>query len=292
MQNEECKIDSLTQSWAVLSQTAQPQRAERAMEAVRAHLVRRDAGLVLLLTPPFDRTAHDPGYIKGYLPGIRENGGQYTHAALWTVIALARLGQGDAAMELFHMLNPINHMRTPEDVDRYRAEPYAVAADVYAHPMHVGRGGWTWYTGSAGWMYQAAIEALLGLRRAASTFSMNPCIPATWPRYSLEWRAGRALYRITVMNPERMCRGVASAMIDGHTGRPRRDSLARRRRRHIRRHSRPWEAWRRGQAHGGLPRGGTQVNYSIASSPNVHFQRGRISDPPLSATVAGNRIVS
>ena len=112
-----------TQSWAVLSQTAQPQRAERAMEAVRAHLVRRDAGLVLLLTPPFDRTAHDPGYIKGYLPGIRENGGQYTHAALWTVIALARLGQADAAMELFHMLNPINHMRTPEDVDRYRAEP-------------------------------------------------------------------------------------------------------------------------------------------------------------------------
>jgi cyclic beta-1,2-glucan synthetase len=118
-------------------------------------------------------------------------------------------------MELFHMLNPINHMRTPEGVERYRAEPYAVAADVYAHPMHVGRGGWTWYTGSAGWMYQAAIEALLGLRRAASTFSMNPCIPATWPRYSLEWRAGRALYRITVMNPERMCRGVASAMIDG-----------------------------------------------------------------------------
>ena len=185
------------------------------MEAVRAHLVRRDAGLVLLLTPPFDRTAHDPGYIKGYLPGVRENGGQYTHAALWTVIALARLGLGDEAMELFHMLNPINHMRTPEGVDRYRAEPYAVAADVYAHPMHVGRGGWTWYTGSAGWMYQAAIEALLGLRRAASTFTMNPCIPATWPRYSLEWRVGRALYRITVMNPERMCRGVASAMIDG-----------------------------------------------------------------------------
>ena len=114
VQNEECKIDSLTQSWAVLSQTAQPQRAERAMEAVRAHLVRRDAELVLLLTPPFDRTAHDPGYIKGYLPGIRENGGQYTHAALWTVMALARLGHGDAAMELFHMLNPINHMRTPE----------------------------------------------------------------------------------------------------------------------------------------------------------------------------------
>ena len=126
------------------------------MEAVRAHLVRRDAQVVLLLTPPFDRTPHDPGYIKGYLPGVRENGGQYTHAALWTVIALARLGLGDEAMELFHMLNPINHMRTPEGLEHYRAEPYAVAADVYAHPMHLGRGGWTWYTGSAGWMYRAA----------------------------------------------------------------------------------------------------------------------------------------
>ena len=156
MQNEECRIDSLTQSWAVLSQAAQPRRAERAMDAVRAHLVRRDARLVLLLTPPFDRMAHDPGYIKGYLPGIRENGGQYTHAALWTVIALASLGLGDEAMELFHMINPINHTRIAEDVERYRAEPYAVAADVYAHPMHVGRGGWTWYTGSAGWMYRAA----------------------------------------------------------------------------------------------------------------------------------------
>ncbi len=140
VQNEECKLDSLTQSWAVLSQGAEPRRAQRAMDAVRMHLVRRDAQIVLLLTPPFDRTAQDPGYIKGYLPGIRENGGQYTHAALWVVIALARLGFGDDAMELFHMLNPINHMRTPEGVERYRVEPYAVAADVYAHPMHVGRG--------------------------------------------------------------------------------------------------------------------------------------------------------
>ena len=161
-QNEECRIDSLTQSWAVLSQGAEPRRAERAMEAVRANLVRREAQLVLLLTPPFDRMPHDPGYIKGYLPGVRENGGRYTHAALWTVIALARLGLGDEAMELFHMINPINHMRTADGLEKYRAEPYAVAADVYAHPMHIGRGGWTWYTGSAGWMYQAAIEALLG----------------------------------------------------------------------------------------------------------------------------------
>jgi cyclic beta-1,2-glucan synthetase len=215
VQNEECKLDSVTQSWAVLSRAAQPRRAQRAMDAVRAHLVRRDAQLVLLLTPPFDRMAHDPGYIKGYLPGIRENGGQYTHAALWTVIALAELELGDEAMELFHMLNPINHMRTPEEAERYRAEPFAVAADVYAHPMHTGRGGWTWYTGSAGWMYQAAVGALLGLRRHGSTVSLNPCIPAQWPRFTLEWTVSGTRYRFDVSNPEHRSSGIASAELDG-----------------------------------------------------------------------------
>ena len=214
VQNDECKLDSLTQSWAVLSGTAEPARAERAMDAVRAHLVRRDAQIVLLLTPPFDRAHLDPGYIKGYLPGVRENGGQYTHAALWTVLALARLGHGDEAMELFHMLNPINHMRTPQDVERYRVEPYVVAADVYAHPMHLGRGGWTWYTGSAGWMYQTALEGLLGLRRRGATFSVNPCIPAMWPQFSLDWRFGGTLYRVTVTNPRHLSTGVRSATVD------------------------------------------------------------------------------
>ncbi len=161
------------------------------------------------------RRAHDPGYIKGYLPGIRENGGQYTHAALWTVIALARLGHGDEAMELFHMINPINHTRTPEGVERYRVEPYVVAADVYAHPMHVGRGGWTWYTGSAGWMYQAAIEGLLGLRRAGATFSIDPCIPAMWPGFEIDWRIGATRYRITVTNAGHRGRGVRSVEVDG-----------------------------------------------------------------------------
>jgi cyclic beta-1,2-glucan synthetase len=215
VQNEECKLDSLTQSWAVLCGTAQPRRAERAMNAVRTHLVRRDAQIVLLLTPPFDRMAHDPGYIKGYLPGVRENGGQYTHAAIWTVIALARLGMGDEAMELFHMINPINHMRTAEDTERYRTEPYAVAADVYAHPMHVGRGGWTWYTGSAGWMYQAAIQSLLGLRRNGATMSVDPCIPAMWPQYSMEWTIGRTRYHVTVTNPEHRSHGIRTAELDG-----------------------------------------------------------------------------
>jgi cyclic beta-1,2-glucan synthetase len=170
---------------------------------------------VLLLAPPFDRTAKDPGYIKGYLPGIRENGGQYTHAAIWTVIALARLGLGNQAMELFHMLNPVNHTRTSEGVDRYRVEPYVVAADVYAHPMHLGRGGWTWYTGAAGWMYQTAVDGLLGLRRQGHTFSVNPCIPATWPSYSVEWSVDATSYRVIVTNPHHQCFGVESATLDG-----------------------------------------------------------------------------
>jgi cyclic beta-1,2-glucan synthetase len=214
-QNEECRIDSLTQSWAVLSQEADPRRADRAMEAVRAHLVRRDAQVVLLLTPPFDRMAHDPGYIKGYLPGVRENGGQYTHAATWTVIALAQLGLGDEAMELFHMINPVNHTRTPEELEQYRAEPYVVAADVYTHPQHVGRGCWTWYTGSAGWMYQAAIEGMLGLRRGGATFSIAPRIPAMWPGFSIDWRIGSSTYHIDVANPTHRCCGVRSARLDG-----------------------------------------------------------------------------
>jgi cyclic beta-1,2-glucan synthetase len=219
-QNEECRIDSISQSWAVFSRAADPRRAERALDAVQAHLVRRDAQLVLLLTPPFDQMPHDPGYIKGYVPGVRENGGQYTHAAIWAVIALAQLGRGDSAMELFHMLNPINHTRTIDGVERYRTEPYAVAADVYAHPMHVGRGGWTWYTGSAGWMYQAAIEALLGFRVSRAAFSVDPCIPTQWSGYSLVWMRGRTRYEITVTNPHKTSRGVGSATLDGKPADP------------------------------------------------------------------------
>ena len=214
-QNEECRIDSVSQSWSVLSQAAESRRAERAMDAVLAHLVRRDAQIVLLLTPPFDQMPHDPGYIKGYVPGVRENGGQYTHAAIWAVIALARLGRGDAAMELFHMINPINHTRTVDGVERYRVEPYAIAADVYAHPMHVGRGGWSWYTGSAGWMYQAAIEALLGFKPGRETFSIDPCIPTQWTGFTLTWLRGGTRYEVTVRNPHKAARGVGSATLDG-----------------------------------------------------------------------------
>jgi len=217
-QNDECKIDSIAQSWAVLSGAAPLQRAERAMDAVRAHLVQRGARVVLLFAPPFDRSPQDPGYVKGYLPGIRENGGQYTHAALWTVMAVARLGSGDEAVELLHLLNPINHARTPADVERYKTEPYAVAADVYAHPAHAGRGGWTWYTGSAGWMYRAGLESILGLKRKGTHFEMAPCIPTAWPEYSLVWRVDGThgtRYEITGLNPKRRCRGISEAELDG-----------------------------------------------------------------------------
>ena len=214
-QNEECRIDSIAQSWSVLSGAARPRRAERAMDSVRTHLVRRNARLLLLLTPPFDRAAPDPGYIRGYAPGLRENGGQYTHAALWAVMAQARLGRGDEAMEMFHLLNPANHTRTPQGVERYASEPYVVAADVYADGAHAGRGGWTWYTGSAGWMYRVGLESLLGLARRGDTFSIDPCIPSWWPGFEVRWRFGRSTYAITVENGSRRGRGLAAATLDG-----------------------------------------------------------------------------
>jgi len=212
----ECRIDSISQSWAVLSGAAPIARAERAMDAVRMQLVRRDANVIKLLTPPFDQSALDPGYIKGYLPGVRENGGQYTHAALWSIMAFAQLGHGDEAVDLFHMLNPINHARTPGDVATYQVEPYVVAADVYTHAPHIGRGGWTWYTGSAAWMHRVGLESILGIRRAGDSFSIDPCIPAAWRHYSVTWRRGAACYEITVENPRQHSRGVASVSLDGN----------------------------------------------------------------------------
>jgi cyclic beta-1,2-glucan synthetase len=213
--NDECRIDSIAQSWAVLSGAVPLRFADRAMDSVRAHLVRRGMGVVLVLWPPFDQTAQDPGYIRGYPPGIRENGGQYTHAAVWVVMAMARLGSGDEAVELFHMMNPVNHARTAAGAARYKVEPYAVAGDVYAHPQHPGRGGWTWYTGSAGWMYRAGLESILGFRRQGTTFAIDPCIPSSWSEYAITWRFGATTYEIAVSNPERRCRGVAEAEMDG-----------------------------------------------------------------------------
>jgi cyclic beta-1,2-glucan synthetase len=219
-QTEECRIDSIAQTWAALARVAPPARVERALDSVRAQLVRRDAGMVLLLAPPLDRAAIDPGYIKGYPPGVRENGGQYTHAALWVVQAAAQLGNGDEAMELFHLLNPINHTRTPEALARYRAEPYVVAGDVLFHPSHVGRGGWTWYTGSAAWMYRIGLESLLGIRREGATLAIEPCVPASWSEYRVSLRRGATRYDLVISNPEHRSVGVAEITVDGvrHTG--------------------------------------------------------------------------
>ena len=213
--SEACAIDSIAQSWSVLSGAGDPARARRAMASVDRHLVRRDDDLVLLLTPPFDRTALEPGYIKGYAPGVRENGGQYTHAALWAVIAYALLGDGDKAAELLAMLNPVERGSTPHGLQRYRVEPYVVAGDVYSEAPHAGRGGWTWYTGSAAWMYRAGVEWLLGIRVRGTRLVVDPCIPSGWPGFTLSLRYRTARYDIAVENPTGACRGVAVLELDG-----------------------------------------------------------------------------
>ena len=210
----DCRIDSIAQSWAVISGAAEPVRAARAMAAVDKYLVQRDQKLSLLFTPPFDQPAHDPGYIKGYPPGIRENGGQYTHGATWAAQAYAMLGNGDRAHELIAMLNPINHADNPAAMHRYKVEPYVVAADVYSVTPHVGRGGWTWYTGSAAWFYRVALERLLGLRKEGSALVLDPCIPRGWPGFEIVYRHGTSTYTISVENPLGVCRGVLSLKLD------------------------------------------------------------------------------
>jgi cyclic beta-1,2-glucan synthetase len=212
--SEECRIDSIAQSWSVISGAADPVRAAKAMAAVNEHLIRRGDGLVLLFSPPFDRTPLEPGYIKGYPPGIRENGGQYTHGALWSAIAFAILGDGDKAAELFSMLNPINRSSTRAAIQRYKVEPYVVSADVYSRPPHVGRGGWTWYTGSAGWMYRAGLEWILGFRVQGTTLFLDPCIPKTWQGFEIEYRYRSANYKIAVENPGGVSRGVSTWALD------------------------------------------------------------------------------
>ena len=213
--DEECRIDSISQSWAAISGAGNRERAAFAMAAVERELIRPRDRVALLFTPPFDKTPLDPGYIKGYPPGIRENGGQYTHAALWSVMAFAALGQGDKAAALFTLLNPINHARTRSDVHRYKVEPYVVAADVYGAAPHLGRGGWTWYTGSGGWMQRAGIESILGLHLEGDVLRLDPCIPKTWPRFEMTVRFRSAHYEILVENPDCVCRGVVAATVDG-----------------------------------------------------------------------------
>jgi cyclic beta-1,2-glucan synthetase len=216
----ECRIDSIAQSWGVISGAAPKDRAAAAMAAVNEQLVRREDELVLLFTPPFDQTPLDPGYIKRYPPGIRENGGQYTHGAVWSVIAFAMLGDGDKAGELFSIINPMNHARTRADIYRYKVEPYVACADVYAEPSHIGRGGWTWYTGSAGWMYRAGLEWILGFRLRGATLVIDPCIPRSWPVFTIAFRYHSARYDISVENPRGVNRGVLSIHLDGEALHP------------------------------------------------------------------------
>jgi cyclic beta-1,2-glucan synthetase len=213
--NTQCRIDSIAQSWAVISGAAAPDRAGRAMEALDKFLLKRDERLSLLFTPPFNQPSEDPGYIKGYPPGLRENGGQYTHAATWAAMAFAVQGDGDRAGELLAMINPIRHADSPSKMRHYKVEPYVACADVYSEPPHVGRGGWTWYTGSAAWLYRVALESVLGFQRQGDSLVINPCIPRAWPGFDIAYRHGSSRYKIVVENPLGVCRGILSLKFDG-----------------------------------------------------------------------------
>ncbi|MDD5206272.1 MAG: cyclic beta 1-2 glucan synthetase, partial [Desulfobacterales bacterium] len=212
--NPECRIDSIAQSWSVLSGAGDARRSRTAMEAVDKRLVRRDDALIQLLDPPFDKSSMNPGYIKGYVPGVRENGGQYTHGAIWAVMAFAALGDAERAWELLTMINPVNHARSPEAVATYKVEPYVVAADIYAVPPHTGRGGWTWYTGSAGWMYRLIVESLLGLRLEGDKLRFAPCLPVNWKMFKVHYRYRETVYHIDVLQT-RDGNGGSSVTVDG-----------------------------------------------------------------------------
>lgn len=215
-ENTECKIDSIAQSWAVISGAANAERAKEAMDAVEQYLIKKDDGLIMLLTPPFDEGDLKPGYIKGYLPGVRENGGQYTHAAIWVIMAYAIMGNGDKAWELFKMLNPINHANTMLEASRYKVEPYVMAADVYAVSPHAGRGGWSWYTGASGWMYNVGIQQMLGFKKREGKIVIEPCIPKEWSEYNIKYRYNKnTVYNISVKNPNGISGGKALIVLDG-----------------------------------------------------------------------------
>ena len=216
-ENAECRIDAIAQSWSVISGAGDPARQDEAMRSFEKHLVREDARLLQLLAPPFDETHHDPGYIKGYVPGVRENGAQYTHAALWSVLATAMQGRGGRAFELFQMINPLTRTREPLGVAEYKVEPYVVAADVYTAEGHVGRGGWTWYTGSASWMYRVGLEALLGFTKRGNTLVFEPHVPADWPEFVVAYRFGSSVYTITVLDPGHVDGRTDHVRIDGET---------------------------------------------------------------------------
>jgi cellobiose phosphorylase len=196
--NPECQIDSIPQTWSVISGAGDPQRSGQAMNAVAQRLLRHEAELIQLFDPPFDKSSLNPGYVKGYIPGVRENGGQYTHAGVWTAMAFALMGENDRAWELFTLLNPISHSATPKQIAAYKVEPYVIAADIYAVAPHTGRGGWTWYTGSAGWMYRLLLETLLGVKLEGDQLRLTPCLPRSWTTYKIHYRYRQTVYHITI----------------------------------------------------------------------------------------------
>jgi cellobiose phosphorylase len=213
--NAEARIDSLPQSWAAISGTGDSDRVEIALRSLEENLVREADELILLFTPPFDKTTADVGYIKGYPPGVRENGGQYTHAATWVAMAFARQGDGDKAVRLLRMLNPIERARDEADCERYKVEPYVMPGDVYSLAGQVGRGGWTWYTGTAAWTYRVWLEEILGFQRRGDTLTINPVIPKDWHGFRLRYRFQNTTYRIAVENPDHCSRGVILIELDG-----------------------------------------------------------------------------
>jgi cellobiose phosphorylase len=214
-ENAEARIDSLPQTWAAISGAGDSDRVELALRSLEENLVREADNLILLFTPPFDKTTADVGYIQGYPPGVRENGGQYTHGATWVPMAFARRGDGDKAVRLLRMLNPVERSREKEDCLRYKVEPYVMAGDVYSLAGHVGRGGWTWYTGAAAWTYRVWLEEVLGFQRRGDTLTINPVIPKEWSGFRLRYRHGNTLYRIAIENPLHCSRGVTLVEVDG-----------------------------------------------------------------------------
>ncbi|MTI67917.1 MAG: glycosyl transferase [Firmicutes bacterium] len=213
-ENSECMIDSLAQSWSIISGCGSYKRTIEAMESVDKHLVKEDKGLILLFTPPFDKSSLDPGYIKGYVPGVRENGGQYTHAATWVIKANAMMKNREKAWKLYNLINPVNHTRTPIECATYKVEPYVMAADVYAVSPHDGRGGWTWYTGTAGWMYKVGLEDILGFKKVDNRIYLNPCIPSDWPEYTMKYNYNDSQYIINIKNPNKIYEGIKEIKYD------------------------------------------------------------------------------
>ena len=213
--NQECKIDSIAQSWSIISNAGDEDKKYTAIESLENHLVDKNNGIIKLLDPPFENGNLNPGYIKSYLPGTRENGGQYTHGAIWAIIAETILGFGDKSVELYKMINPIEHTKTKELANKYKVEPYVISADIYGANNLAGSGGWTWYTGSSSWYYICAVRNILGLKIENETLSINPCISSEWQEYEIRYKFGESIYNIKVQNPNRKCTAVEKFLLNG-----------------------------------------------------------------------------